>query len=39
MLEHRFATDFSDQLAGQAAGFQPGWDGDNHSEGLIHFKA
>ena len=38
MLEHRFATDFSDQLAGQAAGVQPGWDGENHCEGLIYSK-
>jgi hypothetical protein len=36
MLEHRFAIDFSEQLAGQTAGVQPGWDGENDGEGLIH---
>jgi hypothetical protein len=36
MLEHRFAIDFSEQLAGQAVGVQPGWDGENDREGLIH---
>ena len=35
MLEHRLATDFSDQLAGQAPGVQPGWDGENDRGGLI----
>jgi hypothetical protein len=39
MAEHRFAIDFSDQLAGQAAGVQPGWDGENHLEDLIHWIA
>jgi hypothetical protein len=39
MLEHRLATDFSDQLARQAAGVQPGWYGENDREVLIHSRA
>jgi hypothetical protein len=35
MLKHRFVSDFSDELAVQADGLQPGWDGENHREGLI----
>jgi hypothetical protein len=39
MSDHRFATDFGDQIAWQAAGDQPGWDGENYCEGLIHWIA
>jgi hypothetical protein len=39
MQKHRLATDFSDQLSGQAAGFQPGWDGEKDREVLIHLNA
>jgi hypothetical protein len=39
MAEHRFAIDFGDQLAGQAAGLQSGWDGENNREDLVHWIA
>jgi hypothetical protein len=37
MADHRFATDVSNQFSRQATGFQPGWDGENHFEVLIHW--
>jgi len=39
MADHRFATDVSNLFSRQTAGFQPGWDGVNHREGLIHWIA